>query len=44
MRDKIVEIVIIPYGSYPCELEEFTINGKKADKDDFGEKRRRMHH
>lgn len=33
-----MDIVIKPCGSLPCELEEFKINGKKADKDDFGEK------
>lgn len=32
-----MDIVIKPYHSLPCELEVFTINGIKADKDDFGE-------
>lgn len=32
-----MKLVTIPYGSLPCSLKEFTINGIDADKDDFGE-------
>lgn len=31
-----MELVIKPFHSLPCHLEVFTINGKDADKDDFG--------
>lgn len=29
-------VVMEPYGGLPCELMTFTINGMKADIDDFG--------
>lgn len=32
-----MKLVTIPYGAFPCNLKEFTINGIYADKDDFGE-------
>ena len=32
-----MELVIKPFHSLPCRLEVFTINGKDADQDDFGE-------
>lgn len=31
-----MELVIKPFRSLPCELEEFTINGKAANSRDFG--------
>ena len=31
-----MELVIEPFYALPCELEVFTINGKKADSFDFG--------
>lgn len=31
-----MELVIEPYDALPCELETFTINGKKASSIDFG--------
>ncbi len=31
------KIVIKPYEYLPCSLEVFTINGKKANPNDFGE-------
>ena len=31
-----MELVIRHYKWLPCELEVFTINGIKADRDDFG--------
>ena len=31
-----VELVIRPFDALPCRLEKFTINGIKADQDDFG--------
>ena len=31
-----MEVVIKRYKYLPCELEVFTINGIKADRDDFG--------
>lgn len=31
-----MELVIEPYDVLPCELETFTINGKKASSIDFG--------
>lgn len=31
-----MEVVIKHYKDLPCELEVFTINGIKADRDDFG--------
>lgn len=31
-----MELVIEPFDALPCELEVFTINGKKADSFDFG--------
>lgn len=30
------DVIMQPYSALPCELEEFTINGQRADKDDFG--------
>lgn len=33
-----MDIVIKTYGSLPCCLMEFTVNGIDADLDDFGEK------
>lgn len=35
-KDPVVEIK--PYHALPCELEVFTINGKEADEEDFGNK------
>ena len=32
-----MELVIKPFHSLPCHLEVFTINGKDADQDDFGD-------
>ena len=32
-----MKLVIKPFHSLPCHLEVFTINGKDADKDDFGD-------
>lgn len=32
-----MELVIKPFRSLPCELEEFTINGKAANSRDFGD-------
>lgn len=32
-----MELIIKPFHGLPCELEVFTINGKAADSDDFGE-------
>jgi len=32
-----MEIVIKPYHALPCELQEFEINGIRADKKEFGE-------
>ena len=32
-----MKIEIKQYGSLPCELEVFIINGIEADEDDFGE-------
>lgn len=32
-----MKLVIKPFHSLPCQLEVFTINGKNADKDDFGD-------
>lgn len=32
-----MELVIKPFHSLPCHLEVFTIKGKDADQDDFGE-------
>lgn len=37
-KEQQMKIVIKPYSALPCEAEIFTINGMKADKDDFGEK------
>lgn len=34
---KVIEIVAVPYNALPCEAQSFTLNGMKADKDDFGE-------
>lgn len=31
-----MELIIEPYDYFPCELETFTINGKKASSIDFG--------
>ena len=31
-----MEIIIKPYHALPCELQDFTINGIQADKNDFG--------
>ena len=31
-----MELVIEPFNALPCELETFTINGKKASSFDFG--------
>ena len=31
-----MELVIEPFDALPCELEVFTINGKKANSYDFG--------
>jgi len=31
-----IDVVIIPYHALPCSCETFTINGVRADKDDFG--------
>ena len=31
-----MELVIEPYDALPCELEIFTINGKKANSNNFG--------
>lgn len=33
---KVLEIKAVPYGSLPCEAQEFVINGVKGDKSDFG--------
>ena len=33
-----IDVVITPYHALPCALQCFTINGKSADEDDFGEK------
>jgi hypothetical protein len=30
------DVVVIPYHALPCSCETFTINGTRADKDDFG--------
>lgn len=32
-----MELVIKPFDALPCSLEIFTINGKTADQDDFGD-------
>ena len=32
-----MKVVIKPYKGSPCDVEIFTINGKEADLDDFGE-------
>lgn len=32
-----MELIIKPFHSLPCHLEVFTINGKCADQDDFGD-------
>lgn len=32
-----MELVIKPYHALPCHLEVFTINGKSADIEDFGD-------
>ena len=32
-----MEVKMKPYGALPCSLQEFTINGIRADQDDFGE-------
>ena len=32
-----MELVIKPFSSLPCQLEVFTINGKAANCDDFGD-------
>lgn len=32
-----MELIIKPFHAYPCELEIFTINGKAADCEDFGD-------
>lgn len=32
-----MELIIKPFHGLPCELEVFTINGKAADSDDFGD-------
>lgn len=32
-----MELVIKPFHGLPCELEIFTINGKAADGEDFGD-------
>lgn len=32
-----MELIIKPYHGLPCELEIFTINGKAADSNDFGD-------
>lgn len=32
-----MELIIKPYSGLPCELEIFTINGKYADSEDFGD-------
>ena len=32
-----MELVIKPFRSLPCRLEVFTINGKTADQEDFGD-------
>lgn len=32
-----MELIIKPFHSLPCHLEVFTINGKDADQDDFGD-------
>lgn len=32
-----MELVVKPFHSLPCRLEVFTINGKTADQDDFGD-------
>ena len=31
-----MKVIIKPYRALPCALETFSINGIKADKDDFG--------
>jgi hypothetical protein len=31
-----LDIVVVPYHALPCSCETFTINGERADKDDFG--------
>lgn len=32
-----MEVIIEPFSGLPCELEIFTINGKKANSMDFGD-------
>ena len=32
-----MELVIKPFRSLPCRLEVFTINGKRAEQNDFGD-------
>lgn len=32
-----MELIIKPFHALPCRLEVFTINGKGADQDDFGD-------
>ena len=32
-----MELIIKPFHGLPCELEIFTINGKAADSEDFGD-------
>ena len=32
-----MELVIEPMDALPCRLDVFTINGKSADQDDFGD-------
>ena len=32
-----MELVIKPYRELPCRLDIFSINGKDADQEDFGE-------
>ena len=32
-----MELIIKPYRELPCRLDIFSINGKDADQEDFGE-------
>lgn len=32
-----MELIIEPFDALPCELKIFTINGEKANSDDFGD-------
>jgi hypothetical protein len=36
IEERVLKVVVIPYHALPCSCETFTINGERADKDDFG--------